>query len=150
MHEINTAAEAITSAADPDANIIFGATIDDKLEGEVIITVVATGFDASYFAERINSPTAVRGATLTRISAKADEKDMRGLDVSLEDHESAAEELFVSDKTMPANIWTADDHRHTGDGDDSGLLRNAAVDSPGNDNAGRQPPLLTTDDDSRR
>src|SRR6185369_5194055 len=52
MHEINTAAETITSAADPDANIIFGATISPELEGEIIITVVATGFDASYFAKR--------------------------------------------------------------------------------------------------
>src|SRR6185369_15539476 len=49
MHEINTAAETITTAADPDANIIFGATINPELDGEVIITVVATGFDASYF-----------------------------------------------------------------------------------------------------
>ena len=52
MHEINTAAEAITTAADPDANIIFGATINPELEGEIIITVVATGFDASYFSNR--------------------------------------------------------------------------------------------------
>jgi cell division protein FtsZ len=49
MHEINAAAETITSASDPDANIIFGATINPDLDGEVIITVVATGFDASYF-----------------------------------------------------------------------------------------------------
>jgi cell division protein FtsZ len=52
MHEINTAAETITAAADPDANIIFGATISPELEGEIIITVVATGFDATYFAKR--------------------------------------------------------------------------------------------------
>ena len=52
MHEINTAAEAITAAADPDANIIFGATISPDLDGEIIVTVVATGFDASYFSNR--------------------------------------------------------------------------------------------------
>ncbi|MFO0920550.1 MAG: cell division protein FtsZ [Candidatus Saccharimonadales bacterium] len=52
MHEINTAAETITAAADPDANIIFGATINDELNGEIIITVVATGFDATYYANR--------------------------------------------------------------------------------------------------
>ena len=52
MHEINAAAETITNAADPDANIIFGATINPDLDGEVIVTVVATGFDASYFANR--------------------------------------------------------------------------------------------------
>jgi len=51
MHEINAAAEAITAAADPDANIIFGATISPDLEGEIIITVVATGFDAAYFSD---------------------------------------------------------------------------------------------------
>ena len=51
MHEINTAAETITGAADPEANIIFGATIDEKLDGEVIVTVVATGFDAAYYAD---------------------------------------------------------------------------------------------------
>lgn len=52
MHEINAAAEAITAAADPNANIIFGATINDELEGEIIVTVVATGFEASYYANR--------------------------------------------------------------------------------------------------
>lgn len=52
MHEINAAAETITAAVDPDANIIFGATINPELEGEIIITVVATGFEASYFANR--------------------------------------------------------------------------------------------------
>ncbi len=46
MHEINEAAETITAAVDPDANIIFGATIDESLEGELRITVIATGFDA--------------------------------------------------------------------------------------------------------
>ena len=52
MHEINAAAETITTAADPEANIIFGATINPELDGEVIITVVATGFDDSYYAKR--------------------------------------------------------------------------------------------------
>jgi cell division protein FtsZ len=45
MHEINEAAETITSAIDPDANIIFGATLDESLEEELRITVIATGFD---------------------------------------------------------------------------------------------------------
>src|SRR5262249_4095185 len=52
MHEINTVAETITAAADPEANIIFGATINPDLEGEIIVTVVATGFDDNYFATR--------------------------------------------------------------------------------------------------
>ncbi|MHB1127106.1 MAG: cell division protein FtsZ [Bacillota bacterium] len=45
LFEVNEAAEIIASAADPEANIIFGAVIDDKLEDEIRITVIATGFD---------------------------------------------------------------------------------------------------------
>ena len=52
MHEINIAAETITSAADTEANIIFGATINPDLEGEMIVTVVATGFDESYYGRQ--------------------------------------------------------------------------------------------------
>lgn len=48
MHEINEAAETITAAVEPDANIIFGATIDEALGDEIQITVIATGFDAAY------------------------------------------------------------------------------------------------------
>lgn len=45
MYEIDEAAKTITEAADPDSNIIFGATIDEAMSGEVKITVIATGFD---------------------------------------------------------------------------------------------------------
>ena len=45
LFEVNEAAEIITQAADPEANIIFGAVIDESREDEVRITVIATGFD---------------------------------------------------------------------------------------------------------
>ena len=45
LHEVNSAAEIIYEAVDPNANIIFGAVIDDRLQGEVRITVIATGFN---------------------------------------------------------------------------------------------------------
>ncbi len=44
LHEVNAAAEIIYEAVDPNANIIFGAVIDDRIQGEVRITVIATGF----------------------------------------------------------------------------------------------------------
>ena len=44
MAEVNEAAEIITSAADADANIIFGTVIDEKLADQIKITVIATGF----------------------------------------------------------------------------------------------------------
>ena len=51
MSEIQEAAEVITGAVSPDANIIFGASIRPELEDEIIVTVVATGFDSDYFDE---------------------------------------------------------------------------------------------------
>jgi cell division protein FtsZ len=47
LHEVNQAADAITKVAHPDANIIFGAVVDDALGEEVRVTVVAAGFDKS-------------------------------------------------------------------------------------------------------
>ncbi|NJR38902.1 MAG: cell division protein FtsZ [Leptolyngbyaceae cyanobacterium CSU_1_4] len=44
LHEVNAAAEIIYEAVDPNANIIFGAVLDDRLQGEIRITVIATGF----------------------------------------------------------------------------------------------------------
>jgi cell division protein FtsZ len=43
---VNEAAEVVTSAADQNANVIFGAVIDDGLKDEVRVTVIATGFGA--------------------------------------------------------------------------------------------------------
>ena len=116
MHEINNAAETITAAADPDANIIFGATVDPDMEGEVIITVVATGFDASYFAARQPSgavtdsyvaptPSAKVSAPTVAPSAPTD-ADMQNVDMDLDNPEEAAID-FASDKPMP-NIWSLD------------------------------------------
>ncbi|MBM7867525.1 cell division protein FtsZ [Heliobacterium gestii] len=45
MLEVNEAAEIVTEVADPEANIIFGAVIDESMEDEVRVTVIATGFD---------------------------------------------------------------------------------------------------------
>ncbi len=116
MHEINTAAEAITNAADPDANIIFGATINPDLEGEIIITVVATGFDASYFsnrhekpAESVSEPTIQPLTPVSQSSTKQDDSDMTDMDMSL-DHNTNTLDDFGTD-SVP-NIWTIDDEPH--------------------------------------
>src|SRR3989344_5429342 len=106
MHEINQAAETITAAADPEANIIFGATISPDLEGEIIITVVATGFDDAYYANRKSTkPNAVspQPATPTKTN---DEHDMTGIDMELHDDEQEHE--LNNDTPMP-NIWTLED-----------------------------------------
>ncbi len=49
--EINEAAELVQKSVDPDANIIFGAVIDENLSDEIIITVIATGFNKTPFQD---------------------------------------------------------------------------------------------------
>jgi len=115
MHEINAAAETITTAADPEANVIFGATINPELDGEVIITVVATGFDASYYAKRGGTTMAslddaspkTSAPVAVGSSARQDEKALSEIDMNLDDDNQAASE-FNKDHAMP-NIWTIDD-----------------------------------------
>ncbi|MDI6892120.1 MAG: cell division protein FtsZ [Actinomycetota bacterium] len=53
LFEVNEAAEVIANAAHPDANIIFGAVIDDSLGDEVKVTVIATGFDVRRRQEKL-------------------------------------------------------------------------------------------------
>ncbi|MBI4185600.1 cell division protein FtsZ [Candidatus Berkelbacteria bacterium] len=72
MYEIDEAAKTITEAADPEANIIFGAIIDDAMAGEVKITVIATGFE-EYRDRRPSSATqpeaAPQASTLPRLGS---------------------------------------------------------------------------------
>ncbi len=56
LQEVNLAAELIQASADPEANIIFGAVIDDNLKDEIIITVIATGFNK---AAEIKRPASI-------------------------------------------------------------------------------------------
>lgn len=109
MHEINLAAEMITSAADPEANIIFGATINPDLEGEVIITVVATGFDASYFTNRQRVSSALPSEKEDEVKDKTvvgKEPALNDLDLDLDS--SSDVEDFSKDNPV-ANIWSLND-----------------------------------------
>src|SRR3990167_5209190 len=113
MHEINSVAETITAAADEEANIIFGATINQDLEGELIVTVVATGFDDAYYARR-NQTTA---KLLKRVddaeqpltpAVPVDEATMAEIDMDLKEKTEAHD--FHSDETP--NIWTLGDEQN--------------------------------------
>ena len=44
LQEINAVSEVVTSLADPDANVIFGSVVDEKYDGEIQVTIIATGF----------------------------------------------------------------------------------------------------------
>jgi len=58
LHEVTEAAEEIRAAADPEANIIFGTSFNERLGDEVMITVIATGFDANRKRETIRPAAA--------------------------------------------------------------------------------------------
>ena len=112
MHEINSAAEAITSAADPEANIIFGATINPDIEGEVIITVVATGFDAAYFAKRTQR-SGLEDALSDEhrspaLNVGANDSVISDIDMSLDDDDQDQSVHDFQSPVAAPNIWTSD------------------------------------------
>ena len=47
LFEVNEAAGIVAETADPDANIIFGAVINDELQDQIVVTVIATGFEVA-------------------------------------------------------------------------------------------------------
>ncbi len=113
MHEINAAAETITSAADPSANVIFGATINEEISGEMIVTVVATGFDASYF-NRDNSITRPELSVAEEVKsfpgvAEMADDDISEVDMDLDSHDSAPDlGEFKPEKQSAPSIWSLD------------------------------------------
>lgn len=81
LQEINAAAEVIYEAVDPNANIIFGALVDDNMDGEIAITVIATGFPTSLqqggssgIEEKSETTSASRPSKKTK-SVSGDEDD---------------------------------------------------------------------------
>lgn len=126
MHEINAAAETITSAADPSANVIFGATINDDVSGEMIVTVVATGFDASYFnrdtsnSRPKNTPVMSSPAVDNLMSSMDVDDDMSTVDMDLDSQDSAADlGEFKPEKQSAPSIWSLDHNEEKEDADET-------------------------------
>jgi cell division protein FtsZ len=74
LWEVNEAAKAVAEAAHPEANIIFGAMVDEKVEDQVWVTVVATGYGDRAAPRR-----------RPRIEADAEPRVRRGASSSLDD-----------------------------------------------------------------
>ena len=73
LFEVNEAAEIIRQTAHPEVNIIFGAVIDDDLDDEVRITVVATGFDTTSVSHNMRRHPAAARANVSRSATPAAE-----------------------------------------------------------------------------
>ena len=118
MSEIQEAAEVITGAVSPDANIIFGASIRPELEDEVVITVVATGFDSDYYKniereaqEKASAQAATTEEIVTSTPVSSEEDDTvvteGGSTVDLKEFDEkkptvSSEEFAKEEKT---NMW---------------------------------------------
>ncbi len=76
LFEVDEAAEIIKQTADPEANIIFGTVIDERMGDEVTITVIATGFDASRRREVARSATATSSYEVSSALNAARERDL--------------------------------------------------------------------------
>ena len=102
MAEIQEAAEIITNAVAPDANIIFGTTLKPEMEDELVITVIATGFDSEAFHLREVSLDQMPQPVEQSSSEQVDDEMVKNIDLEL--NESDAAEKFASDNET--NIWT--------------------------------------------
>jgi cell division protein FtsZ len=70
LFEVNTAAELVQQSVDPDANIIFGAVIDENFKDEILITVIATGFE-SKTSQKADQETLAERASASLNAAKS-------------------------------------------------------------------------------
>jgi cell division protein FtsZ len=109
LFEVNEAADVVTQAAHPDANIIFGAVIDDSLGDEVKVTVIAAGFD------KFDGPVEQQGTILTRSSrpAEVEAPAPAAAPPVAEDEEDEEDEVFrPAERRRPVVVDA------TSDGDD--------------------------------
>lgn len=91
LHEVSVAAEVIYEVVDPSANIIIGAVIDPSLQGEIQVTVIATGFSgdsaiapmsrANLLKTTVPSTSTTIPSTKTTTAPPSDPKSKNGLDI---------------------------------------------------------------------
>ena len=103
MSEIQEAAEIITSAVSPDANIIFGATLKAELEDELIITVIATGFDSAYFHQ------AEEEEKKEEIKPTFSDETVSNIDLDIDDNEKHQPMMLNEEEHHHSNFWNQPD-----------------------------------------
>jgi len=86
LFEVNAAAEIVRAVTHPDANIIFGAAVDDELEDEIRVTVIAAGFDRSDSPTKpvqrpTTGPTDTKGQRIRELFGSDETGDARKLDI---------------------------------------------------------------------
>jgi cell division protein FtsZ len=102
MAEIEESAKTITQKTSPDANIIFGATIDPNLKGKIKVSVIATGFDTNqprlYSVKKPPTTTNTSSSTATSSSATSPSPVV-----------PKQVQQFLEDKELPAGVDIVDE-----------------------------------------
>lgn len=104
MSEIQEAAEVITGSVSPDANIIFGAAIRPELGDEIVVTVVATGFDSDYRQEPVEAANEKPAVSMENEKPEAEEKDF-----ALDNKSNMWDSIKEEPKAEPEAESTPDD-----------------------------------------
>lgn len=85
LQEVNRVSQVVTSLADPSANIIFGAVVDDRYNGEIHVTIIATGFSQSFQKSLLTDPKAAK--LVDRMSGS---QEAKGIPVPLKSSTSSS------------------------------------------------------------
>jgi cell division protein FtsZ len=96
LFEVNEAAEIVQSAADSNANIIFGAVIDDSMSDEVRVTVIATGFDHGRSSRPTSTPRST-GSSASQTRSRSPNRD-----VTMDDRQRNSLEIRDDEIDIPS------------------------------------------------
>ena len=106
LHEVDEATSIIFEEAGNDANIIFGAVIDPKLEEEIQVTVIATGFNNHKYREDSDETPRITKAPQREVNRMLGEK----INVSLSEQKNTPKEMALEDEKPKPNILIDDDN----------------------------------------
>ena len=106
LHEVDEATSIIFEEAGNDANIIFGAVIDPKLEEEIQVTVIATGFNNHKYKEDSDETPRITKAPQREVNRMLGEK----INVSLSEQKNTPKEMAPEDEKPKPNILVDDDN----------------------------------------
>ena len=106
LHEVDEATSIIFEEAGNDANIIFGAVIDPKLEEEIQVTVIATGFNNHKYREDSDENPPITKAPQREVNRMLGEK----INVSLSEQKNIPIEMAPEDEKPKPNILIDDDN----------------------------------------
>ncbi|KAM1149405.1 hypothetical protein ACFX2B_029699 [Malus domestica] len=97
LQEVNRVSQVVTSLADPSANIIFGAVVDDRYNGELHVTIIATGFSQSFQKTLLTDPKAAK-----LLDKVAGGQESRGIPLPLK---SSSSPSTISSKPSPRKLF---------------------------------------------